>query len=320
MNANEIIEDYVNQVAAKLPRRLRNDIGLELRTLLGEQVRTAAEQAGRAPDGEMTLQLLRQFGAPDEVAARYVTPGFELIDPALAPLFVKLALLCVGVQWAVTLPGVFSSPMRFEDWWLRWGFSAFSWVGALVVWFAIGSWNRRRSAAASDRLLPFWQMIFWLPGPREWRPGEPQATERRAARNAAPLGAVVTVFFMAPAWILGHLLPAGTDTSWALYDEHFQHWLLLPLIGLLGVRLVLLAAATLNTKLSAPTESLRFGLWVCSIALLYWALFSGRIFAHPVTDLLVKGWLLAFLIINTIQIIVWLRRSAMRVRVPKVLV
>ena len=39
MDAQAIIEDYVNKVAAKLPRKLRNDVGLELRTLLTEQLR-----------------------------------------------------------------------------------------------------------------------------------------------------------------------------------------------------------------------------------------------------------------------------------------
>jgi hypothetical protein len=317
MDANAIIEDYVNNVAAKLPGRLRNDIGLELRTLLTEQLRSAAEEAGRAPDAEMATQVLRRFGRPDEVASRYVTPGFELIAPGFAPMFVKLSALCVAIQWAVTLPQVFSSRMTFSDWWLQWGFSAFAWVGALVVWFALGSWNRRRAAGASDRLAAFWNLIFWLPGDAVWRPGEPQASERRAARNAAPLGAVLTVFFIAPAWILGHLLPAGTNTSWVVYDAHFQRDLLAPVIALMVVRLLLQAAVTINARWRAPTETLRFGLRVVFVALLYWAVFGWHIFAYPFTDAVFKAWLLIFLLVNSIQMIVWIRRASMRVRVPK---
>ena len=45
MDTQAIIEDYVNKVAAKLPRKLRNDVGLELRTLLIEQLRSAAQDA-----------------------------------------------------------------------------------------------------------------------------------------------------------------------------------------------------------------------------------------------------------------------------------
>ena len=35
-----------------------------------------------ANDGEMALEVVRGFGRPDEVASRYVTPGFELIEPS----------------------------------------------------------------------------------------------------------------------------------------------------------------------------------------------------------------------------------------------
>jgi hypothetical protein len=320
MDTQAIIDDYVNKVAAKLPRKLRNDVGLELRTLLTEQLHSAAQDAGRTPDSEMAKDILRRFGRPDEVAARYAPRGFQLIEPAYSPVFVTLATLCVAIQWTVTLPAVYSSRMTLGDWWLRWGFSAFSWVGFLVFWFGVASWIQRRSPAdPGSGIRPWTHWIFWVPFPREWRPGEPEATEWRAGMNAAPLGTLLTIFFIAPAWILGHLLPAGTYTSWALYDDHFQRWLLTPLIALMAVRLVLLAAVALNDRRRTRTETLRFGLWVCFVALLYWAVFSGRIFAHGITDALFKAWLLIFLLVNTIQILAWIRRAATRVRIPKTL-
>ena len=80
METQTIIDDYVNKVAANLPRKLRNDIGVELHTLLTEQLESAAQAAGRAPDSAMALDILRRFGQPDEVAARYAERGFPLID------------------------------------------------------------------------------------------------------------------------------------------------------------------------------------------------------------------------------------------------
>ena len=216
MDTYSIIDDYINNVAAKLPRQQRNDIGLELRTLLTEQVRSAAQTAGRSPDGEMAIEVLRHFGRPDEVAARYAPRGFALIESAYTPLVLKLGAICTAVQWAATLPLVFWAGMTFGDWWLRWGFSAFAWFGVLVLWFAIASWVQRRFPADPDSgARPAIHWLFWVPFPKDWRPGEPQATRRRAALGAAPLGAVLTVLFIAPAWILGHLLPAGVNTSWA---------------------------------------------------------------------------------------------------------
>lgn len=320
MDAQAIVDDYVNKVAAHLPRTLRNDIGLELRTLLTEQLASAAQDAARVPDSALAMDVLRRFGSPHDVAARYAPRGFQLIEPGPSPLVVTLAVLCIAVQWAVTLPAVFSSRMTVGDWWLQWGLSAFAWAGVLVLWFALASWVQRRSPAdpySGGRPWTHW--IFWVPFPRAWRPGEPEAAERRAAVGAAPLGAVLTVFFIAPAWILSRLLPAGTDTSWALYDDQFQRWLLVPLIALMAVRLVLLAAAALNERWDTRTETLRVGLWICFVGLLYWAVFEGRIFASPATDALFKAWVLVFLLVNTIQLLVWMRRVATRVRMPEAL-
>jgi hypothetical protein len=314
MDTHAIIDDYVNNVAAKLPRRQRNDIGLELRTLLTEQVRSAAQSAGRSPDGEMTVEVLRHFGRPDEVAARYAPAGFQLIESEYVPLVLKLAAICIAIQWAVTLPLVFYARLTFGEWWLRWGFSAFAWCGVLVLWFAAASWVQRRFPIDPDGgARPGIHWLFWVPFPRDWRPGEPEATERRAALGAAPIGAVLTILFIAPAWMLRHLLPAGVNTSWALYDADFARWLLPPLITLMAVCLLLFAAVTLNERWRAPTEGIRFGLRVCFVALLYWAVFGWHIFVNPLTEALFKAWLLFFLLVNTVQILLRVRRYATRV-------
>jgi hypothetical protein len=314
MDTHAIIDDYINNVAAKLPRKQRNDIGFELRSLLTEQVRSAALTAGRSPDGEMTVEVLRHFGRPDEVAARYAPRGFQLIQSEFVPLVLKLAAICIAIQWAVTLPLVFSARLTFGEWWLHWGFSAFAWCGVLVLWFAAASWVQRRFPIDPDtNARPAVHWLFWIPFPTDWRPGEPEATRRRAALGAAPIGAVLTILLIAPAWILGHLLPAAVNTSWASYDPDFQRWLLPPLLVLMAVRLMLFGAVTLVERWRAPTEAVRFGLWVCFVALLCWALFGWRIFAYPLTELLFKAWLPFYLLINAVQIVLWIRRAATRV-------
>jgi hypothetical protein len=59
MDTQAIIEDYVNKVARKLPRKLRNDVGLELRTLLTEQLRSAGRQQKRCLPSASELQSQR---------------------------------------------------------------------------------------------------------------------------------------------------------------------------------------------------------------------------------------------------------------------
>src|ERR1043165_8523880 len=103
MEAQDLINSYVDDVATRLPRRIRGDVGLELRALLGDELHAAAQKTRRQPDERMALDLLQRFGSPTDVAARYQPRGFDLIEPGHAPLFVKLSLLAVGLQWALTL-------------------------------------------------------------------------------------------------------------------------------------------------------------------------------------------------------------------------
>jgi len=325
VEAQALIDSYVEDVAARLPRRLRNDVALELRTLLTEQLNAAAKDAGRAPSGELAMQVLAQFGRPEEVAPRYRSDGFHIIEPELAPAFVKSAIACVAIQWAFTLPYVFLTPMTFGEWVLGWGLGALWWVGLLVVWFAGAAWIRRRSPVDPHGFSrPWTHWILWLPVPRDWRPGhrpasrvDPEVAARRAAPTLLPLAAVVTIFFIAPAWFLDHFLPDGTNASWALYDENFRRGLLLPLIALMALRVSLFAAAVLKRGWWAPTEGIRFVLWVGFVGLLYWAAFGWHVFAAAGAELLFKAWLLIFLLVNTIQIGVWIFRALARIGMPK---
>jgi hypothetical protein len=318
MHTKAIIDNYIQEVANHLPRRLRDDVGMELRDLLTEHLESAARDAEREADSEMAIEVLRRFGRPDEVAARYAPRGFDLIEPELSPWFVKLAGGGIALQWALTLPRVFAAEITLGQWWSRWGTWAFAWIGIVVVWFGVASWIRRRSPVNSvTHLRPWTHYIFWVPLTSDWRPIDREAIERRAAKAAFPIGVVATIFLSAPAWFVGLFASAGADASWAAYDTDFRHWLLLPLLALMVARLVLFAAVTALEHWRAPTESLRFALWAGFVALLYWALFGGNIFANRLTDSLFKAWLFVFLLVNTIQILVWVRRKATRVRVPR---
>jgi hypothetical protein len=318
MDTQAIIENYIQEVANQLPRRLRNDVGLELRGLVAEHLDDAARDAGRVIDNDMAIQVLRRFGRPEEVAARYAPRGFELVEPQLVPWFLKLAVAGIVLQWAVSLPRVFASELPVGDWWTRWSVNGLAWIGLLVVWFSLATWVRRRIPVNPDTQLRHWShYFFWVPTTTDWRPVDRAATERRAARGAFPIGVVATTFFIAPAWFVGLFAAAGANPSWVAYDANFQRWLLLPLLALMAARLALFAAVAVNERWRAPTEATRFALWVVFVGLLYWALFGWHIFANRLTDALFKTWLLVFLVVNTVQIIVWIRRKATRVRVPR---
>ena len=319
MDTQAIIENYIQEVGNHLPRRLRDDVGMELRGLLTEHLESVARDAGRTADGEMAIEVLRRFGRPDEVAVRYAPRGFDLVEPELSPWLVKLAVAGIAVQWAVTLPRVFAAEITLGEWWSRWDSWAFTWIGILVVWFGMASWIRRRFPVNPDtHLRPWVHWLFWVPSTTNWVPVDREAAERRAAKGAFPLGVVATVFFVSPAWFVGLFAWAGANPSWVVYDADFQHTLLLPLLALMAARLSLFAAVGLNERWRAPTEWIRFTLWVGFVVVAYWALGrGGHIFANRLTDPLFRAWLYIFLVVNTIQIIVWIFRARNRVRMPK---
>lgn len=320
MDSQQLIESYIDDVALRLPRSMRNDVGLELRALLTDELAGAAEAAGRPPDAEMTVELLLGFGRPEEVAARYHTPGFVLVEPEHAPLFVRLSLAFVAIQWALTLPAVYLSTKTFAEWWTGWGLGAFWWPGFLITYFAVATWIRRRWPVDHDGFGRPWQhWILWLPVARDWQPVSEQNLLHRQARLLIPLSVFVAVMFCAPASILDFVLPDTIDTSWARYDMSFSRWLLPPIIALIAARIVLFGFAAARERWRLRTEWLRFGLRFAFVALLLWAIFGGDIFASVPVDASFKAWLLIFVLVNVIDMTVRARRELGRVRLPAML-
>jgi len=86
----ELIERYVTAVEQYLPHRSAADVGTELRSLLTDSLEQRAAAAGRPPDEELAVEMLREFGEPREAAARYGEPRY-LIGPRLYPVFMSVA-------------------------------------------------------------------------------------------------------------------------------------------------------------------------------------------------------------------------------------
>ncbi|MCB9423240.1 MAG: hypothetical protein H6667_25815 [Ardenticatenaceae bacterium] len=95
MEANELIDRYVHEVGGHLPRRMREDIQLELSSLVNDALDERASAAGKEPTVEMAADVLRQMGKPEDMAASYL-PEQYLIGPHLFPVY-KLVLIIVLV-------------------------------------------------------------------------------------------------------------------------------------------------------------------------------------------------------------------------------
>ena len=139
MNAEDVIESYVHDVAACLPRAKRGDVALELRSLLADELAAKAKQAGRAPDRAMAMELLKGFGRPAEAAGRY-HQRVSLIDPSDTHHFVIWSVS--GVVVYAVLKAMSPSKVDDDDLLLKW-------LGVLVLVFALMGWWRRRMPAGT---------------------------------------------------------------------------------------------------------------------------------------------------------------------------
>jgi hypothetical protein len=79
MRATEVIESYIDDTERLLPRRQRDDVASELRSLLNEELHARAQQSGRPPDESLALPLVRDYGNSNEVAVRY--HGSDTLKP-----------------------------------------------------------------------------------------------------------------------------------------------------------------------------------------------------------------------------------------------
>jgi hypothetical protein len=111
----DMLETYLEAVAAQLPRDTSDDIAAELRDTLLSQFEDREEALGRPLTDDEREEMLRAMGHPLVVAARYRKGPQLLIGPELFPYWlfaVKAGLLILAAAFALTLIiGLASSPL-----------------------------------------------------------------------------------------------------------------------------------------------------------------------------------------------------------------
>ena len=110
----DLIDRYLNAVAAQLPQDERADIVAELRDLILSRFEAKEEGLGRALTEDEQEAILHEIGHPLVVAARYRKGPDSLVGPELFPywLFAVKAglLLMLAVQAVVLLINLISGP------------------------------------------------------------------------------------------------------------------------------------------------------------------------------------------------------------------
>ena len=102
----DMIDRYLNAVAAQLPQDERADIVAELRDLILSRFEAREEELGRALTEDEQEAILREIGHPLVVAARYRKGPDSLVGPELFPYWlfgVKAGVLVLGAVHALLL-------------------------------------------------------------------------------------------------------------------------------------------------------------------------------------------------------------------------
>ena len=265
MHATEVIETYINDTVRLLPRRQRDDVAKELRTLLNEELHAQSDESGRAPDESLALKLVRGYGNPNEAAARY-QPPWSIIDPADSTSFVRAAVIGVGALVlhagiSMRLPSLRGTADSLVN------IGILVWLGVLVVAFSAKNWIRRRWPAT----------LLWAPRDRD-------RTNRVGTAVLIPVATFFIVLYGAPVWVLDQISGGRLDTSWAAYTADFQRWRLPCFVGLMFGNLALLALVTIHGRWRRITRRISIGINMAIACLVLFFAVDGNIFQSSAVD------------------------------------
>lgn len=283
LDANELIEAYVADVAVRLPRAQRNDVAFELRALLHEELQGKAEDAGRVVDVAMALEFLRAFGRPADVAARY-RPTMTIIDPSDGRRFLFATIVGLALIWSLGLLAQWRDAAEhglgaltmIARWWGGTVLPSLWWPGVLVAWFATSAWVHRR----------------W-PRTSHWTPRS--AHHIAGGRGAMAMGVIGMLCGMTiliePRWILdivwsGHAAPAAYTAL--TYTDTFVRGPAFVLLALIALNVPLYIAVMANGRWSPRLRRIEtvHGLILCAAML--WAIVDGPIFLSTRSDATAK--------------------------------
>ncbi|WP_035858996.1 HAAS signaling domain-containing protein [Cryptosporangium arvum] len=263
MTGTELIDRYVADVVRLLPRRQRRDVAIELRELLSEEV----------GEGD-ARELLRRFGHPTEVAARYGQP-VALIDPVDTRRFLTLAIGGTVVLHAAAYLNDLITPSgnAAETAWPL----VFGWLGLLFVGFALLAWRRRRRASAPE----------WKPAPA------PSDRVNRVGRSAG------IVFFVA-----GTATLVTLDSGPFARDAEFLRVRGPIVLALLisGIVLQILVVAAGRWRQGLRTADAVHSVVTCGV--LTWVIGSGPVFTAVPTDQTAKAACAIVVLVSLIDLVV----------------
>jgi hypothetical protein len=278
----QLVDRYVHEVGRHLPRKLRTDIETEIRSTIEDTLEGYAEKQDSDVDEDMVVEVLREFGPPQKVAASYRSGKQYLVGPELFPIF-KIVLAVFGsVMTVLFLIGIVTTFGQPDDF-VRTALDVLvsrvpefisTLVGALgiiVIIFAI-----------LERVLP---PLDWDDDDEAWDPAKlPKLDDpARANRLELILGITFTVVLL----IFFNFLPQRVGIyfyndvdGWSfisLLQEGYAAFM--PWINVWGISVILLRTFVLRQgRWQTGTRLVEIGINLLGLFVLYQIFTSGTFF------------------------------------------
>ena len=268
-----LIDKYIAEVGKHLPRKNRADIEAEIRSTLEDMLEERNQATGEAED-KTVIELLKEYGAPRDVAASYTGPRY-LIGPRVYPTFELVTKIVVAVLLAVTLVGLGIGLSRSSLAGLEFlktvGEGALNLLGGLITAFG----NIVLVFAILERVLPAKE----FEEEEEWNPAE---LAKEPDPDRVKFGEqIFEMFFLVLFLIVFNLYPEiigigfFNDNDWVfispiLTDAFFSYlpWLNVLILLQLGFNVYLLRQGAWNTTTRIMNILLELGSIALAVVML----------------------------------------------------
>jgi hypothetical protein len=305
----DLIDRYTHEVGQYLPHRLRADVEAELRSLLSDSVEGKALLGGVPADEALAARVLREFGTPKDVAARYAPGPQYLIGPRLYPTYVTAVKIMLPILAAVVLTLVIVGQFRHPEEppsiapFIR-ATGSFLWsalvnLGVMTLVFALVERAIRQREAAGSAFDP-----AKLPPVND--PDRISYFGRIFALYA--IAALALLFNFFPDWVAVYVFSGDQSNVYPLLTPAFSRYL--PLINAWWLLAFVLNLAVLRQgRWTRHTRWGDFGLEVGNAAILLLVVIGPPVFRY---DMLVKLVLQWFVVFSAIKACVLIYRLLVR--------
>ena len=249
-----LIDRYIAEVGKHLPRKQRADIEAEIRSTLEDMLEERKQAEGAVSEAEV-IELLKEYGAPRDVADSYVGPRY-LIGPRIYPTFELVTRIVLIVLFGIALAGLglglAQSSLTGAEFMKTIADSALGLFGGLVTAFG----NIVLAFAILERVLPAKE----FEEEEEWNPAE---LAREPDPDRVKFGEqIFEMFFLVVFLVIFNLYPGligigfFNENDWVfispiLTQAFFSYlpWLNILILLQLGFNIILLRRGWWNTGL-----------------------------------------------------------------------